>query len=104
MLVGSMERTRTVREVVGERLLLAGTGAESTRMAVRLSRDAAVHAADHQQPDLRLQSRERLEEHVVHEIFRLARAAQKSLSNRQHLPRKPIVQCPQRFAIATRLP
>ena len=34
------------REILGDRLLLAGTGAESTRETIRLSRDAAEAGAD----------------------------------------------------------
>ena len=41
-----VELLRAIREPADERLLLAGTGAESTRATVRLSRDAAEAGAD----------------------------------------------------------
>jgi 4-hydroxy-2-oxoglutarate aldolase len=49
LLLDEEERTRTLaglREIVGERLLLAGTGAESTRATIRLGRMAAEAGAD----------------------------------------------------------
>ena len=40
------EMLEAARELLGERLLLAGTGAESTRATIRLCRDAAEAGAD----------------------------------------------------------
>lgn len=49
LLVDEDERVRVIeslREIAGDRLLLAGTGAESTRAAIRLTRSAAEAGAD----------------------------------------------------------